>query len=66
MPSYKYQVKDGSGKSQSGVLSSESIESAATMLRGQGRRVMNIQPASSGIDKDKLMSRLAELNAGKP
>ncbi|MEL7483422.1 MAG: type II secretion system F family protein [Planctomycetota bacterium] len=66
MPSYKYQVKDGAGKAQSGVLSSESIEAAATMLRGQGLRVMNIQPATSGIDKDKLMSRLAEMNAGKP
>ena len=66
MPSYKYQVKDTGGKVQSGVVSSESIEAAATMLRGQGLRVVSVQPASVGIDRDKLKSRLAELNAGKP
>jgi type IV pilus assembly protein PilC len=66
MPSYKYQVRDAGGKVQAGVLSSDSIESAAAMLRGQGLRVVSVQPASAGIDKDKLVSRIAELNAGKP
>jgi len=66
MANYKYSVRDGSGKVQSGTLSSESLEAAAAILRGQGLRIVNIAPVVSGIDKDKLFQKLSELNAGKP
>jgi len=66
MANYKYQVKDPAGKVQSGVLASESLESAAAVLRGQGLRIVNLVPAHSGIDRDKLLGKLRELNAGKP
>ncbi len=66
MANYKYSVRDGSGKVQSGSLSSESLEAAAAILRGQGLRIVNIAPVVSGIDKDRLFQKLSELNAGKP
>ncbi len=66
MANYKYTVRDASGKSQSGVLTSESLEAAASILRGQGLRISSIAPANGGIDKDQLFTKLAELNAGKP
>ncbi|RNC81274.1 MAG: type II secretion system F family protein [Phycisphaera sp.] len=66
MANYKYTVRDASGKSQSGVLTSESLEAAASILRGQGLKISSIAPANSGIDKDQLFTKLAELNAGKP
>ena len=42
------------------------VEAAASILRGQGLRIVNIAPVVAGIDKDKLFQRLSELNAGKP
>ncbi|HED52713.1 MAG TPA: type II secretion system F family protein [Phycisphaerales bacterium] len=66
MANYKYQVKDPAGKVQSGVLASESLESAAAVLRGQGLKIVNLVPAHSGIDRDQLITRLKELNSGKP
>ena len=66
MANYKYSVRDASGKVQNGTLSSESLEAAASILRGQGLRIVNIAPVVAGIDKDKLFQRLSELNAGKP
>lgn len=66
MANYKYSVRDASGKVQNGTLSSESLEAAASILRGQGLRIVNVSPVVSGIDKDKLFQRLSELNAGKP
>lgn len=66
MANYKYSVRDGVGKIQSGTLSSESLEAAAAILRGQGLRIVNIAPVVSGLDKTQLFQKLAELNAGKP
>jgi type IV pilus assembly protein PilC len=66
MANYKYSVRDASGKVQNGTLSSESLEAAASILRGQGLRIVSIAPVVAGIDKDKLFQKLSELNAGKP
>ena len=66
MANYKYTVRDSSGNAQSGVLASESLEAAASILRGQGLKISSIAPVNSGIDRDKLFQRLAEINAGKP
>ena len=52
MANYKYSVRDASGKVQNGTLSSESLEAAASILRGQGLRIVNIAPVVAGIDKD--------------
>lgn len=66
MAQYKYSVRDTSGKVQSGTLSSESLEAAAAILRGQGLRIVSVSPLAGGLDRDKFMQKLAELNSGKP
>lgn len=66
MAQYKYSVRDASGKVQSGTLASESLEAAAAILRGQGLRIVSVAPLTSGIDRDKFMQKIAELNSGKP
>ncbi|MFI4872085.1 MAG: type II secretion system F family protein [Phycisphaerales bacterium JB061] len=66
MANYKYTVRDSSGNAQSGVLASESLEAAASILRGQGLKISSIAPVTNGIDRDQLFQKLAELNSGKP
>jgi len=67
MPSYRYEVKDSAGRVQAGVIGSDSTEAAAALLRSQGLKIVSISPASGlAFDKGKLMTRLAELNAGQP
>jgi type II secretory pathway component PulF len=59
MPAYRYQVRNDAGQTTVGVLSAQTLEAAANMLRGQGMHVMDIRPASGGGSK----SFLAKLNA---
>ena len=37
MPNYRYQIRNASGQIQVGVLSADTVGSAATVLRNQGR-----------------------------
>jgi type IV pilus assembly protein PilC len=59
MPAYRYQVRTSAGQTTVGVLSAQTLEAAANMLRGQGMHVMDIRPASGSGSK----SLLARLNA---
>jgi type IV pilus assembly protein PilC len=65
MPNYRYQVKTAAGEVQVGVIGADNVNTAASILRNQGFRVMSVNPVSSA-DKTGFSQRLAELNAGKP
>lgn len=66
MPNYRYQVKASNGELQIGVLASDSVATAANVLRNQGFRVLSVTPVMSGDAKTGLAAKFAELNAGKP
>ncbi len=66
MPSYKYQVRTSSNQTQVGVVSADSIATAATLLRNQGMHVLSIAPVIGGIDRGALIAKLRDMNAGKP
>lgn len=66
MPSYRYQVKTSAGEVQIGVLASDSVATAANVLRNQGFRVLSVAPINENAARSSLGQRFAELNAGKP
>ncbi len=65
MSNYRYQVRSSSGQTQVGVVSAESIASAATILRNQGAHVISIAPMQ-GVATGSMLTKLRELNSGKP
>ncbi|MFG0314380.1 MAG: type II secretion system F family protein [Phycisphaerales bacterium] len=67
MPNYRYQIRNASGQIQVGVLSADTVASAATVLRNQGAHVLSIAPlAGGGVRNADLLAKLKELNSGKP
>ncbi len=66
MPNYRYQVRTGSGQLQVGVLSADSVSTAAALLRNQGAHVMSLTPLAGALERSGLSARLRELNAGRP
>lgn len=66
MPSYRYQVRTQGGQTQVGVVAADSVTSAAQVLRNQGVHVLSLTPVAAGLDRFGLLSKLNELNAGKP
>lgn len=66
MPNYRYQVKTSSGQVQVGVLSADSVTTAANLLRTQGVHVLALNPVGAAIDSSGLLGKLKELNAGRP
>ncbi|QYU69330.1 type II secretion system F family protein [Leptolyngbya sp. 15MV] len=66
MPNYRYQVRSASNQMQVGVMSADSLATAAALLRNQGMHVVSIAPVVGGIDGGELMQRLRELNHGRP
>jgi len=66
MANYRYQVRTSAGDVQVGVIASDSVATAASVLRNQGHRVMSVTPAMSGGATIGWSAKLAELNAGKP
>lgn len=66
MPNYRYQVKTASGELQIGVMASDSVATAASVLRNQGLRVVSVSPAGNSIISSGLSAKLKEMNAGKP
>lgn len=66
MPNYRYQVRDASGQTQSGVMSADSSATVAQVLRNQGAHVLAVSAASSAEVGEGLMGKLRELNSGKP
>jgi type II secretory pathway component PulF len=65
MPAYRYQVRTDAGQTTVGVLSAQSLEAAANMLRGQGMHVMDIRPANAA-GSASLLAKLNALGASKP
>jgi type IV pilus assembly protein PilC len=66
MANYKYQVRSQSGQVQSGVLSAESVQAAAAILRNQGAHVMSVNALQAGEGANGLIAKIKELNTGKP
>jgi len=66
MPNYKYQVKGQDGKLRTGMLSADSANSAAAVLRNQGVHVMSVDQAKDGVGESGFMKTLADMNSKKP
>lgn len=66
MPNYKYQVRSQNGQVQTGVLSAESVQAAAAILRNQGAHVMSVNAMQASEGAGNLIAKLKELNNGKP
>ena len=65
MPNYRYQVRTSAGQVQVGVLSADSVSTAATILRNQGAHVLAISPVAASISRSQLVERIRNLNSGK-
>jgi type IV pilus assembly protein PilC len=65
MPTYRYQVKNSGGQTQVGVLSAENAAAAATTLRNQGHRVLDLRPLKQNKANSSLKA-LMEIGAGRP
>jgi type IV pilus assembly protein PilC len=66
MPNYKYQVRTSAGQVQAGVLSADSVATAAAILRNQGVHVIAVNPVGGSLGGGGLMGKLREMNSGKP
>jgi type IV pilus assembly protein PilC len=66
MPNYEYQVRSQSGQVQRGVLSAESVQAAASILRNQGAHVLSVNAMKSFEGANSLLAKIKELNNGKP
>ncbi len=65
MPNYRYQIRTSAGQVQVGVLSADSVSTAATVLRNQGAHILAISPVMATISKSALLERIKHLNSGK-
>lgn len=66
MPNYRYQIRTSNGQLQSGVIAADTAASAASILRNQGSHVLSLSTTVAGLDTGGLMTRLKEMNQGKP
>ncbi|NRA58749.1 MAG: type II secretion system F family protein, partial [Phycisphaerales bacterium] len=66
MPNYRYQVRGPGGQIQVGVLSADSVQTAATVLRNQGLHILAVNPVGGRIQRGALLEKIADLNSGKP
>lgn len=67
MPNYRYQIRNASGQTQVGVLSADTVASAANVLRNQGAHVLSIAPIGmAGVNSGDFWAKIKELNSGKP
>jgi len=66
MPAYRYQVKTTSGQVQAGVVTAESLPTAAAILRNQGQHIVMLSPVAGAFDKVGFLKKFQELNAGRP
>lgn len=66
MANYRYQIRTAGGEVQVGVLSADSANTAAAVLRNQGAHVLAISAVASGLDASTLIAKFKQLNAGKP
>jgi len=66
MPTYRYQVKTAAGELSVGVLSAENAQTCAALLRNQGLHVLALNPVGGAGARADFMSKLREMNTGKP
>src|SRR5262245_17286820 len=66
MPNYRYQVRTSGNQIQVGVVSADSVATAANMLRSQGGHVLSVSPIVATIGKGSFAQRFREVNAGRP
>ncbi len=66
MPNYRYQIRNAQNQVQVGVVSADTVATAATVLRNQGVHVLSLTPINAAMTGSKLAQKFRELNAGKP
>ncbi len=66
MPNYRYQVRTPQGQVQVGVITADTVHTAAQVLRNQGMHVVGLAPIAAALDSGGLLARLREINSGRP
>ncbi len=66
MANYRYQIRTTQGQVTTGVVSADSANTAAAILRNQGGHVLSLTPVTGLEQAHDFMSKFRELNAGKP
>lgn len=66
MPNYRYQIRTNGNQIQVGVVTADTVATAAAVLRNQGMHVMSLTPMVGGMSDNALWTRIKELNHGRP
>lgn len=66
MPNYRYQIRTNQNQVQIGVVSADTVATAAAVLRNQGVHVLSLTPINASLGNSKFLQKFRELNAGKP
>ncbi len=66
MPNYRYQVRTAQNQVQVGVVSADTVATAAAVLRNQGVHVLSLTPINASLGGSRVLQKVRELNAGKP
>jgi type IV pilus assembly protein PilC len=66
MANYRYQIRTAQNQVQIGVVSADTVATAAAVLRNQGVHVLSLTPINASIGNSKLLQKIREINAGKP
>jgi type IV pilus assembly protein PilC len=66
MPNYRYQIRNAQNQVQIGVVSADTVATAAAVLRNQGVHVLSLTPIHATLGNNKLVQKLREINAGRP
>jgi type IV pilus assembly protein PilC len=66
MPNYRYQIRTAQNQIQIGVVSADTVATAAAVLRNQGVHVLSLTPMNAALGNSRAFQKLRELNAGKP
>ncbi|MGD9790333.1 MAG: type II secretion system F family protein [Phycisphaerales bacterium] len=66
MANYRYQIRNANGQVQVGVVSADTAQTAAAVLRNQGSHVLSLTAVSGSEESKSLMDRFREANSGKP
>ncbi|MDX2016088.1 MAG: type II secretion system F family protein [Planctomycetota bacterium] len=66
MPNYRYTVKNAQGQAQTGMVTADSVATAAAVLRNQGLHVIGLVPAAAAAEASGLVGLIKQLNAGTP
>jgi type IV pilus assembly protein PilC len=64
MPSYRYEVKDATGKVTAGVMSAANLAAASTQLRSRGEYILALAPADDPNKKGKVFTLNIALGPG--